>query len=81
MTRVLKMKFRDSFGKGHYFNIPYVKDNLTKEIVYQQMKDLAKTKLFAKDGASMLKMPLSADLISTTTETITNEDDFGVGIE
>lgn len=80
MSRVLKMNFRDSLGKSRYFNVPYAKDNLTKEIVYAQMKALAKTKLFAKDGAALLTLPLGAELISTTTEIIADENDFGVGI-
>ena len=29
------MNFRDSLGKSRYFNVPYAKDNLTKEIVLE----------------------------------------------
>lgn len=79
-ARVLKMQFRDSLGKAHYFNIPYAKETLDKKTVFDQMNALAKTKLFVKDGANLLALPLGASLISTTTEIIADEDDFGVSI-
>lgn len=75
-TKVLKLVFRDSLGKNRSWKIPYPKDDLTKEVILQHMNALAKTKLFAKDGAMMLAHPLSAAFISTTVDGVAEKIDF-----
>ncbi len=72
----LNLTYKGSLGKTHLLKINYVKDGLTKEEIAQQMKALADSQLFAKDGEQLYVQPVSAKYVTTTEEVVLNKEDL-----
>lgn len=72
----LNLTYKGSLGKTHLLKLNYVKDGLTKEQIAQQMKALAKSNLFAKDGERLYDKPVAAKYVTTTEEVVLDKDDF-----
>lgn len=76
----LNLTYKGSLGKTHLLKINYVKDELTKEQIKQQMQAVADSQLFAKDGEQLYVQPVSAKYITTTEEVILNKEDFNLPV-
>lgn len=72
----LNLTYKGSLGKTHLLKLNYVKDDLSKEEIAQQMKALAKSNLFAKDGERLYDKPVAAKYVTTTEEVVLDKDDF-----
>jgi hypothetical protein len=72
----LNLTYKGSLGKTHLLKINYVKDGLTKEEITQQMKALADSQLFAKDGEQLYVQPVSAKYVTTNEEVVLNKEDL-----
>ncbi len=76
----LNLTYKGSLGKTHLLKINYVKDELMKEQIKQQMQAVADSQLFAKDGEQLYVQTVSAKYITTTEEVIPNKEDFNLPV-
>lgn len=78
MMKSLNLIYKGSLGKTHQLKLNYVKEGLTKDEIMTQMKALAGSKLFAKDGEQLYAQPIAAKYITTTEETVVKKDDWNL---
>lgn len=73
VVKVLKASFKGSLGKKHNLNIgPIYKDDLDEATVRKAMTDLAELKMFKQGEELIYDTPVSASIVTTTTEELYN---------
>ncbi len=66
----LEMVFKSSDDKTKTFTLGYASQNLSEEVVTQQMKAIADLKLFDRNGVNPYATPLAAKYVDTVTQEI-----------
>ncbi|GGI64319.1 DUF2922 domain-containing protein [Limosilactobacillus caviae] len=74
MITILKLKFKDSTGKNHFFKIANPKKELSKETVRQAMELMASAHLIKKGELELTGVPVGAKYVTTTEEAVYSDE-------
>ncbi|MBD5806230.1 DUF2922 domain-containing protein [Limosilactobacillus walteri] len=74
MITILKLKFKDTTGKSHFFKIANPKKGLSKETVRQAMEMMAATHLIKKGDEELTATPVGAKYVTTTEEAVYSDE-------
>lgn len=68
--KTLELSFKGSDMRVKHLRLKYVNTELTADDVMAVMNQMAKAKLFVKDGVNLYADPLRADMVETTKTTL-----------